>query len=125
MLNVKRVLKFAALLLLISLILIYVFSKEINYSIIFGSGFIISVTGYIVMIRLIDRCLKQGRGQWLFFAAALLKMTAIAGGFYLASRISKTAVLIYILGLSVIVLAIMAEALYKLYRSMFKWKNTN
>lgn len=125
MLNVNRVLKVAALFLLISLILIYVFSKEVNYSIIFGSGFIISVTGYVVMIRLIDRCLKQGRGQWLFFVAAFLKMAVIACGFYLASRISKTAVLIYILGLSVIVLAIMAEALYKLYRSMFKWKNTN
>ena len=77
------------------------------------------------MIMLIDRCLKQGKGQWLFFVVAFLKMAAITGGFYLASRVSKNAVLIYILGLSVIVLAIMSEALYKLFRSMFKWKNTN
>jgi len=125
MLNIKRVLKIAALLLCISLILIYIFSNELKYSIIFGSGFIISVTGYVVMINLVNRCLKRGKGQWLFFAAAFLKMVAIAGGFYLASRISKAAVLMYILGISVIVLAIVAEALYKLFRSMFKWKNTN
>lgn len=125
MLNTKRVLKIAALLLFISIILIYIFSNELKYSIIFGSGFIISVTGYVLMINLIDRCLKRGKGQWLFFVAAFLKMVAIAGGFYLASRISKAAVLMYILGISVIVLAIMAEALYKLFRSMFKWKNTN
>jgi hypothetical protein len=125
MLNVKRVLKVAALFLLISLIFIFIFSKKVNYSIIFGSGFLISVTGYVVMIMLIDRCLKQGKGQWLFFVVAFLKMAAITGGFYLASRVSKNAVLIYILGLSVIVLAIMSEALYKLFRSMFKWKNTN
>jgi len=83
------------------------------------------VTGYVVMINLVDRCLKRGKGQWLFFVAAFLKMVAIAGGFYLASRISEAAVLMYLLGISVIVLAIMAEALYKLFRSMFKWKNTS
>lgn len=83
------------------------------------------MTGYVVMINLVDRCLKRGKGQWLFFVAAFLKMVAIAGGFYLASRISEAAVLMYLLGISIIVLAIMAEALYKLFRSMFKWKNTS
>ncbi|MCP5104743.1 MAG: hypothetical protein GY950_15265 [bacterium] len=123
--NVNRVFKIAAFIFPAAIILIYVFSKSINYSIIFSLGFIISISGYFVLIRMVDRCLKKGKGQALFFAAALLKMAVIAGGFYLASRVAKTAVLMYMLGLLAIVAAIMVEALFQFCRSVFKWKNTN
>ncbi len=125
MLNPKRILKIAAPVLAGSIILIYAFSKQLNYSIIFTLGFIISVSGYFMMIRMVDRCLKKGKGQFLFFAAAFLKMAVIGGGFYLASRVSETAVLLYILGLSFIVAAILTQALAQFCRSIFKWKNTS
>lgn len=125
MLNPKRILKIAAPMLAGAIILIYAFSKQLNYSIIFTLGFIISVSGYFMMIRMVDRCLKRGKGQFLFFAATALKMAVIAGGFYLAARVSKTAVLLYILGLSFIVAAILTQALSQFCRSIFKWKNTN
>jgi uncharacterized membrane protein HdeD (DUF308 family) len=125
MLNPKRILKIATPVLAVAIILIYAFSKQLNYSIIFTLGFIISVSGYFVMIRMVDRCLKKGKGQFLFFAAAVLKMAVIAGGFYLASRVSETAVLLYMLGLFFIVAAILTQALSQFCRSIFKWKNTN
>lgn len=125
MLNPKRILKIAVPVLAVAIILIYGFSKQLNYSIIFTLGFIISVSGYFVMIRMVDRCLKREKGQFLFFAATVLKMAVIGGGFYLAARVSKTAVLLYILGLSFIVAAILTQALSQFCRSIFKWKNTN
>ncbi len=70
-------------------------------------------------MRMIDRSLKQGKGQLLFFLAAFSKMVVIAGVFYLVSRNSVTAVLMYMMGLSVIVVAIMTEALFQFCRSVF------
>ncbi len=125
MLNVKRLIKISILYLVTAEILIYTFSKSLNYSIIFSLGFGIGVAGYVVMIQTVDRCLKKGKGQLLFFTATFLKMAAITGGFFLASRISKTAVILYIVGLLSIAAAIMAHALFLVFRSIFKWKNTN
>jgi hypothetical protein len=125
MLNEKRLIKISLLYLAAAEILIYTFSKSLNYSIIFLLGFVISAAGYIVLIRTVDRCLKKGKGQFLFFTVAFLKMATITGGFFLASRISKTAVMLYIVGLLSMVAAIMARALFLVCRSIFKWKNTN
>ena len=125
MVNIKRLIKFSALCLPVILIFIYTFSKNLNYSIIFSLGFVIGVSGYIVLIRMVDRCLKKGKGQFLFFITAFLKMTAITGGFFLASRISKTAVILYILGILSIPTAIMGHAFFLFCRSIFKWKNTD
>ncbi|MCX6584150.1 MAG: ATP synthase subunit I [Candidatus Aminicenantes bacterium] len=125
MLNVKRLIKISILYLAAVEILIYTFSKSLNYSIMFSLGFGIGVAGFVVLIRTVDRCLKKGKGQFLFFTAAFLKMAAIAGGFFLASRVSKTAVILYIVGLLSMVAAIMAHALYLVCRSVFKCKNTD
>lgn len=124
-LNEKRLIKVSALSLPALVILIYAFSKSLNYSIIFSLGFVIGISGYVILIRTVDRCLKKGKGQFLFFIAAFFKMTVITGGFFLAARISTTAVLLYILGLLFTVTAIMAQALFLIGRSIFKWKNTN
>ncbi|MCP4149413.1 MAG: hypothetical protein GY757_16820 [bacterium] len=70
------------------------------------------------MIRRIDMTLKPGKGQGFYFLTGLLQMLAITGGFYLASRISVTAVIYYIVGLSVIIAAIMGEVVYRLFRSV-------
>lgn len=125
MLNEKRLLKISILYLATAEILIYTFSKSLKYSIIFTLGFGIGAAGFIILIRTVDRCLKKGKGQFLFFMATFLKMAAITGGFFLASRISKTAVILYIVGVLSTVGVIMAHALFLLFRSIFKWKNTN
>ena len=125
MLNVKRLINISALGLITVAILIFAFSKSLNYSIIFSLGYVIGITGYVVLIRTVDRCLKKGKGQFLFFTAAFLKMATITGGFFLAAWVSKPAVLLYILGLLSTVAAIMAHALFLTCRSIFKWKNTN
>jgi len=59
------------------------------------------------MIKIIDRILLKRKGQVLFFAASFLKMAVIAAIFYPVSRVSETAVLFYILGLSVIIISVL------------------
>jgi len=115
----KRILKISFFLQVVTIILIYSFSKNIIYSIICLFGAIISISGFLLMMRMIDRSLKKGKGQPLFFLAAFSKMVVIAGVFYLVSRKSETAVLMYLLGLSVIVAAIMTEAVFQFCRSVF------
>jgi hypothetical protein len=68
------------------------------------------------MIKLIDRILTRGKGQGLFFLVAFLKMVVISAIFYGVSRVSERAVLFYILGLSIIVLAIFMEGFAQLCR---------
>ena len=46
---------------------------------------------------------------------ALLKLGVIAGAFYLVSRVSETAVLLFILGLSIVIVTIVIEGVYQLY----------
>ena len=116
---VKRILKISIVLQMVTIILIYSFSKSIIYSIISLFGAIISILGFLLMMRMIDRSLKKGKGQLLFFLATFSKMVVIFGVFYLVSQKSETAVLMYILGLSVIVVAIMTEALLQFCRSVF------
>lgn len=122
---VKRIMKISVVFLLVSIILIYCFSKDIIYSIIFILGFIVSISGFLVMIKMTVRYLKRGKGQSLFFLAVFFKMIIITGFFYLVSQVSKTAVMMYILGLFVVIAAIMTEAVYQFCGSFFKWKNTN
>ncbi len=99
-------------------ILIYLFTKEAFYSIIFLLGTVVSISGFYIMIKMIDRILGRGKVSPLYFLVALLKMMIIAAVFYLVSRVGESAVLFHILGLSVIVMAIFMEAAYQLYRSI-------
>jgi hypothetical protein len=71
------------------------------------------------MMKMIDRTLKRGKGQALFFLVLFSKMAVISGVFFLVSRESRTAVLIYILGLSTIVAAVLTEAGLQFGRSIF------
>lgn len=68
------------------------------------------------MIKMIDRILKKGKGQGLFFLALSGQLVVITLAFYLVTRIAKGAVLYHILGLSIIVLAIFMEGIYQLSR---------
>ncbi len=121
---VKRLGIISGILTVISIILILVLTNKIIYSIIFFLGTAIGVSGFWLMGRMVDRYLTRGKGQGWYFLAGLAKMTVIAAAFFLASRISSTAVLIYILGLLVIVAAMMVDAVRQLFRSGSKHGRT-
>jgi hypothetical protein len=116
---IKHLLKISLYVQVLLVIVIYICAKSIIYSIIFLSGGILSIFGLILTIKMIDRILKpeKKRGQGPFFVVGGLKLAVISAVFYLVSRISETAVLFYILGLSVIPLSVFIEGGYQLYRS--------
>ncbi|MCP4217345.1 MAG: ATP synthase subunit I [bacterium] len=117
--NLKRIFIFSLCIQVSAFILIFILSKSVFYSILFLLGAIIGVAGFFVMIKMVDMHLRRGKGKWLFFVVEFAKMAVIAGAFYFVAQQSKTAVLLFILGLSIIVASIMAEAVYQLYRSYF------
>ena len=88
---------------------VLLFTNRAIYSIITFLAASIGILGFLVMIRQLDRYLAEGRGKWLFFLGAFLKLLVIAVLFYPVSRVSDTAVIFYILGLSVVVIATMIE----------------
>jgi len=113
---VKRIIKFAAVIQVLLICCIYFFIKRVIYSIIFLFSSIVSLSGYLLMVKLIDRILTKRKGQGLYFLATFLKMVLISAIFYGVSRIGEMAVLFYILGLSVIVIAIFMEGFVQLFR---------
>jgi hypothetical protein len=117
---IKRLIILAIVTLVLLMIPIYIFTKSIFYSIIFCSGAIISISGFILMIKMTDRVLNQRKGQLLFTVALFFKLGVIALSLYLVSRVSGSAVIFLILGLSVIVIAIGMEGIYQLYHSRNK-----
>jgi hypothetical protein len=117
---IKRLIKLAFVTSGLLMIPIYFFTKSMFYSIICCSGAIISISGFILMIKMTDRVLKNGKGQLLFAMALFFKLGVIALSVYLVSRVSFSAVLFHILGLSIIVIAIGMEGIYQLFHSRKK-----
>ncbi len=117
---IKRLIKQAIVTTGLLMIPIYFFTKSIFYSIIFCSGAIIIISGFIIMIKMTDRVLNKGKGQLLFAMALFFKLGVIALSVYLVSRVSVSAVLFHILGLSIIVIAIGMEGIYQFFHSRNK-----
>ena len=117
---IKRLIKLAIVTTVLLMIPIYFFTKSIFYSIIFCSGAIISISGFLLMIKMTDRVLNTEKGQPLFAMALFFKLGVIALSVYLVSRVSVSAVLFHILGLSIIVIAIGMEGIYQLFHSRNK-----
>lgn len=119
---VKRLLKLSVIAIVIILIIVFLVTKSLFYSIIFLLGSIISLSGFLVMIRMTDRVLRQGKGQLFFFLVMTLKLGVIAGVFYLVSRSAGDnadgAAIWFLTGLSVIVIALAMEGVYLVYRSV-------
>ena len=115
----RRVLNNSFYISVLGSIVIYICMNDIFYSIINFFGGILSVSGFKLTIKMTDKILRidKPRGQGSFFLVAALKLAIISGGFYLVSLKSEIAVLFYILGLSMIPLAIFVEGGYQLYRS--------
>jgi hypothetical protein len=117
---INRLIKLAIVTPVLLMIPIYFFTKSMFYSIIFCSGAIISISGFVIMIKMTDRVLNTGKGQLLFAMALFFKLGVIALSVYLVSRVSLNAVLFHILGLSIIVIAIGMEGIYQLFHSRNK-----
>lgn len=119
---VRRLQKLSLIAIVIILIIIFLFTKSLFYSIIFLLGSIISLTGFLVMIRMTDRVLNRGKGQLLYFLVMTLKLGVVAGVFYLVSRSAGEhidgAAIWFLVGLSVIVIALAMEGVYQVYRSV-------
>lgn len=114
---IERIIKIAVIMQIIMIIFSFFFTMNFIYSIITFLASIIGISGFFIMIKLIDRCLFKGKGITLFFFISLLKMGLIAVVFYFISKISEKATLFFLLGLSVIVISIMIEGAYQFYRS--------
>lgn len=97
--------------------LVFAFTKSIIYSIITLLASAITIAGFVIMVKLIDRYFDKGEGKARLFAFMFAKLIVIAGVFYPISKISEIAVLCYIVGLSVIVISTMMEGIYQIYRS--------
>ena len=113
---IKRVIKLAIFTTGLLIIPIYFFTKSIFCDIIFFSGAIISISGFILMIKMIDRVLNKRKGHLLFAVVLFIKLGVIALSAYLVSRLPGSAMWFLILGLSVIVIAIGMEGIYQLFQ---------
>jgi len=82
------------------------------------SATLITQLGFLVMIRALDRYFRLRRGMGQFFLISLAKLTVIVLFFFIASRISEQAVLFFLLGLSVVVMAVLIEGGIQLLRSL-------
>jgi hypothetical protein len=100
---------------IVSLIIIFIFTKNIIYCIISITGAAISIAGFVLLIQSTDRMLKKGKGKTMFFLLAQAKLLVIAGTFYALSRLTKIGVVFFIQGIAIIYLAIMIEGLIQLY----------
>lgn len=98
--------------------LIYVFTKSIIYCIITLLATIVGILSFLIMIKIIDRYLTKQKGKFLFFFSSFLKIVLIIAIFYPLSKISDAAILFFILGLSTVVLAIMIESAYQIFRNI-------
>jgi hypothetical protein len=117
---IKRLIKLAIVTLGLLMIFIYIFTKSMFYSIICCCGAILSISGFILMIKITYKALNKGKSQLLFTMVLFFKLSVIALSVYLVSQFSGSAVLFHILGLSIIVIAIGMEGIYQLFHSRYK-----
>jgi len=111
---IRRILKIAIGSQILITTLVFIFTKQVIYSIITILASALGIFGFIIMITLLDRYLKKGKGKMLFFFVAFFKIILISVIFYYISRISETAVLFYIQGLSIVVFATLVEGMIQL-----------
>ncbi len=114
---IGRIKKVTVISLLALVGFVFIFTKNIIYCIITLWASTIALLGFSIMIKLIDKYFKTGKGKALFFLFMFSKLALISAIFYPVSRISEEAILFYILGLSVIVISTITEGIYQIYRS--------
>lgn len=114
---INRILKIAICSQIVITTVVFICTNKVIYSIITILASAVGIFGFIIMTKLLDRYLKRGRGKVLFFFAAFFKIILISIIFYFISRISETAVLFYIQGLSIVVFATLVEGMIQLVRN--------
>lgn len=115
---IKRVLKKGIILSVVTILVIYFFTSEALYCIMYICGALVSLAGFFVMVKLIDRLLANRKGKLLFFSVSFLKLGLIVLFSIFISRYSEIYFLFFILGLSLIVIALMIEGGQQFYRSI-------
>jgi len=117
---VGRILRRAALCAACGGILVYVLSRALIYSIILLLAAALAMTGFWLLAKSVNRLLRRGGGgKALFFGLQLAKLAVIAATFVAVARISEAAVLAYLAGISMVVIAGMIEGLQAMWRSFF------
>lgn len=87
-------------------------------TVVIGAAFL-SALGLKIMMIQVDKFLFKGQGSQLpFFFIHLSKLTILALAFFGATQISQGAALFFILGISVMVLAILSEGIYLMVRGL-------
>lgn len=121
---IKKILKLSLYFQVVLALIISICTGRMFYSIIYLFGGFLSIAGFLSMVKIVDRLLQveKKRSQGPYFLVSGMKLAVISAGFYLVSRISETAVLFYMLGISVIPLSIIGEGGYQLYRSFSNGK---
>lgn len=114
---IQRILRISLILQIMATVLIYFFTKSVICCIINILASSIGISGFWVMIKVVDRYLKKKSGQVLFFSVGFVKIGIISLVFYFLSSISETAVIIFIIGLSTIILSILIEGIFQIFRT--------
>ena len=113
---IRRILKITLVSQFVILTAVYVFTNRPIYCIITFLAAAVGTLGFLIMIKLIERYLARKKGIMLIFLSSFLKLSLIALIFYPLSKISEAAIFFYIIGLSSIVISILIEGIYQIFR---------
>ncbi|HDP94407.1 MAG TPA: hypothetical protein ENN40_03495 [Candidatus Aminicenantes bacterium] len=115
---IQRILRISAGLTVVVVVAAVACTRSWLCSIIAFSAALIAQLGFLVMTRALDRYMRLRRGMGPFFMVSLAKLVVIVLFFLIASRISEQVVLFFLLGLSVVVMAVLVEGGIQLLRSL-------
>jgi hypothetical protein len=113
---IPRIIKISLVIQIVIIGLVYAFTNSLFYCIIVFLASAFGILSFLIMIKLIDRYLDKKKGKSLIFLSGFIKMGLITLAFYPLSKVSEAAILFFILGLSTIVLSILAEGIYQMFR---------
>lgn len=113
---INRIYKYSLIISMFLMILSFLITNQFIYSMIVLIASTIGVLGFYISIKTLDRFLKKKKGKPLVFLVFFLKLIFITISFYPVSHISEKAIIFYITGISVIVMAMMLEAISLIFR---------
>lgn len=114
--SVSRINRTAILIGIISSILIYSFTENISFSIINFVATLIGVAGFKMIVFSIDKYIIEKSRKSGYYFLSLLKMIIISTGFALSAHFVPGSSLFYIIGIIIIFLSILAEAVVQFIR---------
>ena len=115
---VKGLYKKSILLAVIAELLIFFFTREPLYCIMFLFGAFISLAGFFLMVNLVERVLEKKSGKLFFFSVSFAKLGFIAAAAIAVSKFPEENFLYFIGGISLLVVSLLIEGGFQLYRSL-------